>query len=355
MDTENKIYELARLRGEDGRWLLGRKGILSKVSGVSEWKVRNVIKEVRGESIPGKQAPTPEERVKMQREAEQVKLPQIVIKVPKLSEKKAPKKTTETWVFGSDFHAPYHHEPSCNIFYNVISDLQPDKVIVLGDLLNLDQFSRYPGEGKYPGAPTWIEEIAESGKILGNIKQAAPNASLEWFEGNHEMRLKKHLMREDPILYGKIDISKLFLLSDNEHAITSAENFKYIDTPEIFHSDLNLIVKHGEKVRKHSGMSAAAEIDELLISVIMGHCHRLGLYRKSSGRSRYMNQQPLFGIETGCLCKYDIPYREGSTSNWQHGFGILEIDRSGSIPLIEPAIVEINNKKALFRGKVYNA
>jgi len=355
-DKLDKIYELAKLRGKNGKWLLGRKGILEHVPEVTEWTVRKVIQEVRGEGVGGQQAPTPEERVMISREEEQVKLPKIVFNVPPLKAAKEQNSTLKYWVIGSDFHSPYHDEASCQIFYNVIEDLNPEKVILLGDVINLDQFSRYPGEGKYPGCPTWIEEIAVAGSIMANVRQAAPAADLEWYEGNHELRLQKHLMRHDPILYPHIDMSKLFYLSDNESAMNEFSFYTYVQKPEVFNKELGIVFKHGSKVRKHTGMSAQAEVDNLLFSVIMGHAHRLGLYRRSSGRSRYLNQQPLFGMETGCLCKYDLPYVEGATSNWQHGFGVLCIDKSDpKIPIIEPSVVEINNERALFKGKIYKA
>lgn len=356
LSIEQKIYELAGKRDpKTGKWLLSRRGIQKLVPGVSEWKVRQIMKEVRGESSPGTPAPTPEERVVLKREQEQVKLPSLIFKV--LARKAVPprKSTIEHWVIGSDVHAPYHDKESCEILYQITEELNPSTVILLGDVLNLDQFSKYDGEGKYPGAPTWLEEVAVAGEVLAQLRLAAPNATLRWFEGNHELRLKKHLMRHDPILYSNLNIPKLFVISDNETAKTELKQWEYFDRQEEFNEDLGLIIKHGTKVRKHSGMSAQAEVDDLLFSVIMGHCHRLGLYRRSSGRSRYLNEQPLFGMETGCLCRYDLPYVEGSTSNWQHGFGVLTIDTSPTIPVIEPTIVEINNHKALFRGKIYRA
>ena len=356
--ADKKVYELASIRDpKTGKWLLGRRGIAEKVKDVSEWRIRMIIREVRGEGKGSTQAPTPEQRVIATREAKQLEMPVISVKVNAFTPRKPSTDSIEHWVIGSDFHAPYHHEASCQIFYQIIQELNPSKVILLGDALNLDEFSRYPGEGKYPGAPTWIDEVAIVGQILGNIVQASRNKDMkiEWFEGNHELRLKKHLMRHDPSLYGHLDIPKLFQISDNKTAASLFDGLRYIDVPEIYDPTLGLIVKHGTKVRKHAGMSAQAEVDDLLFSVIMGHCHRLGLYRKSSGRSRYTEEQPLFGMETGCLCRYDLPYVEGSTSNWQHGFGVLTIDHSSKRPLIEPSIIEINDNKALFRGKVYKA
>ena len=60
-------------------------------------------------------------------------------------------------------------------------------------------------------------------------------------------------------------------------------------------------------------------------------------------------------METGCLCRYDIPYMDGGTADWQHGFSVLTIDRSGDVPFLDPTLVQISGKKAVFRGVTYRA
>lgn len=351
--------ELARTLAEKqdsktGKWLLGRKGIHEKVPELSEWQVRKIIQEVRGEGRGTAQALTPTQRALVAKEAEQLSLPTITLKIPKLKLRKPLKTATETWVIASDFHAPYQHDKSCSILYQVIADIHPTRVVLLGDVINLDQFSRYD-DGKFPGAPTWLDEIAVAGKIMGTIRQVAPDAKLQWFEGNHEYRLKKYLMRKDPALYSHLDIGALFRISGNDSALKEFSLYEYIDSPEMFEKDLGLVLKHGNKVRGHAGMSAAAEVSDLLFSVVMGHCHRLGVTRKSSGRTRYLEEPALFAMEVGCMCNYNLEYLEGVTTNWQHGFGILSIDRSGETPVIDPSVVAINNGRAIFRDKVYKA
>jgi hypothetical protein len=98
-------------------------------------------------------------------------------------------------------------------------------------------------------------------------------------------------------------------------------------------------------------MSAKAHLEYLLLSVIIGHCHRLGIHTRSSGRSRYHNEPPLFAIENGCMCRYDIPYLGSKTTDWQRGFTVLDVDRENG--LIEPTTVKIIGNKAMFRGVTY--
>lgn len=349
-NVDKKIFELACTRNEMGGWAYGRRAIMNQVPGVTEWRVRRIIGEARGPGSAALTAPTPAEHAKLAKTKENMNVPRIIVNIPQRKLPVKPKKAVEQWVIGSDFHAPWHHKKSCELFYQIIEDIQPERVILLGDVINLDPFSRYD---KIPGTPTWLDDVASAGQILGSVKQAAPEAQLDWFMGNHEERLKKHLIRNDPVLYKHMDMQKLFVLSDNADAVEALSAFNYIDRNEVFEEELNLILAHGYRVRKHSGMSAYSLMESTLTSVIVGHGHRLGIYRKATARSRYLSEQPLYGVENGCLCRFDIPYLEGKTSNWQRGFTVLAIDRSGDNPIVEPSIVEIGTDRALFRGNIY--
>lgn len=345
MDSiDAQITTLASMKKPDSEeWLFGRKAIQDQLDGeVSEWRIRKIMEQVRGS---GQLEPIRKETIIQN-------LPDITINLPKrLNNKPAKNFGTETWILAGDFHAPYYHNAACEILYNITEDTNPSRVILLGDVTNLDQFSKYD---HVPQSPTkWYEDLATTAYILGNMRQAAPKAQLDWLMGNHEGRLKKYLMRHAALLYDALDLGKLFKIVDPDNKEVDGWNF--IQESEIFEEDLNLVIAHGNIVRKHAGSSAKAHVDALLISVIIGHCHRLGVTYRSSGLSRYHNEPPLFGVESGCLCKFDIPYLERKTTDWQHGFTVLDIDRSEIIPFIEPTLVKIVNNKAIFRGKTYKA
>ena len=350
-DRKDQLFVEACKRSPYGDWLYGRRKLMKKFPEFTEWQVRQILKEVRGEGMSGIPAPTPEVIDRKRYEQEVLSLPKLVVNVPARPKQQSFKSSVETWLVASDFHAPNHHNASCEIFYQMIEYLNPTKVFLLGDLVTLDNFSRYD---KVPNAPLWIEDVAQAGTILANVMQAASeDAELLWFEGNHEQRLMKHLMRHDPWLYETLNIPKLFTVVEPERYTEVFDRYTYITDAEVFYEDLDLIIKHGNKARKHATVSGRAELEVLWLSVIVGHCHRLGIMRRSSGRSRYKNEQTAFAVETGCMCKYDQYYTEGHTVDWQHGFVVLTIDRSDKTPIIEPTIVEINHGKALFRDKVF--
>jgi predicted phosphodiesterase len=331
-------------KNDDGGWKYGRRAI-AKTTGSTEWYVRSVLERARA-TVGGSARLTPEQLDVV----DILKHPEVRIVIPKTKPKAPRNNGIEDWVIVTDFHAPFHHEASCEVLYQVISDIQPTKIFVLGDLINLDAFCRYD---KPPHHNDWWTDVQQAGGILGNLRLAAPNADLEWLGGNHEDRLKKYLMRHDPLLYYHLDMEKLFVLTNNEAAI---KGWTYTPNIEKLFEDLRLVLVHGHKIRKHSGMSAFAHMDDLWLSVVIGHSHRLGIHVRSSGRSRYYDEQPAFGIECGCMCRYDIEYVERKTTNWQHGFAVLSIDRNvADSPSIEPAIVSVTDGVARFRGNRYTA
>jgi len=331
------VASYALEREEDGGYKYGRRGLarLFADEGVSEWQVRSIIQQTRGSS-----SFSPETVLTKKEKLQQLSsLPTIEVKVPKRSPPKRKELAVEKWIIASDFHVPEHSRSACEILYSFIEDEQPTKVIILGDLVNLDPFSRYD---KAPDGPTWLEEVATAGEILGTIKSIVPeDTELEWRSGNHEDRLKKYLMRHDPLFYHNLSVPKLFMISDNEEANEALKGWKFIDKAEDFVEDLNLLLIHGEKVRKFAARSVQASIEELWMSVVMGHSHRLGIINRSSARSRYSNELPAFGVEAGCMCSYDLDYRGGVTSDWQQGFAMLTIDRTDEVPYVEPSVVKI--------------
>ncbi len=352
-NRKEKLFVEACKRGPHGDWLYGRRKLMKKFPEFTEWQVRQILKNVRGEGVAASSPSTPETVDLKRREREVLSLPRIIVNTrarPKLRAHDR-RSSIESWLIASDFHAPRQHEASCEIFYQLIEYIDPIKVFLLGDLMTLDNFSRFD---KDPTAPTWFEDVAQAGKVLANVMQAASDdTELLWFAGNHEQRFQKHLLRHDTWLYEALNIPKLFTIAEPGKHTAVLDRFTYITEAEKFYEDLNLVIKHGNKARKHSTVSGRAELEALWLSVIVGHCHRLGIMRRSSGRSRYKKEQTAFAVETGCMCDYDQHYTEGHTNDWQHGFIVLTIDRSDESPVVEPTIVEINHGKALFRDRVF--
>jgi hypothetical protein len=79
-------------------------------------------------------------------------------------------------------------------------------------------------------------------------------------------------------------------------------------------------VSHGDVIGSHNTVSAQKMFGKVLMSGIMGHCHRAGEFVRVSPAGRFVY------IENGCLCLMNPEYISG-TPNWEHSFTIVEYNR----------------------------
>lgn len=103
----------------------------------------------------------------------------------------------ETIIVGSDVHDIKACPFWTAVFLDTIKRVQPQKVIINGDLFDLPEFGKYvvdPRTWDVVGRIQWCHEFFEA------IREAAPDAELWLIEGNHEYRLVRHLADATPAL-----------------------------------------------------------------------------------------------------------------------------------------------------------
>lgn len=94
------------------------------------------------------------------------------------------------------------HDRDCDpfwrrIFIETAARVQPDVVVINGDLFDLPEFSKYtqdPREWDVLGRIHWVH------LFLGDIREACPDAQITLVEGNHEFRLFRHLSEATPAM-----------------------------------------------------------------------------------------------------------------------------------------------------------
>lgn len=103
----------------------------------------------------------------------------------------------QTIVCGSDFHDklcdPFHRA----IFIDTVRRIQPAKIVLAGDVMDMYEFSRYtkdPRKLDIMGAIAWVHAFLEE------LREASPDSEIIWIEGNHENRLIKVLAESNPHL-----------------------------------------------------------------------------------------------------------------------------------------------------------
>lgn len=221
----------------------------------------------------------------------------------------------------SDFHVPYHDKKAVSSFINYCREVQPDMIIINGDLVDMYMLSKFAkGEGRNP-----MSEIEEAREILATLRQDT-KADIYYIIGNHEQRLEKTILAKAPELASLIeDVFSIFKLDDigvkGAGTVTINDNF---------------VFKHGTLLGSKSGLSAIKEMENAYLSGATGHTHRLAKYiARKAGRK-------FIWLETGCLCSMEPEYI--LTPNWQQGFAMVQFE-NGKVKRAE--VLEIENGEVL--------
>lgn len=242
---------------------------------------------------------------------------------------------TETVLFVSDWHVPYHDEHMMQASVALAHDLQPDRVVFNGDLADFFQLSRF--NTGLEQLDTLQDDIDQTNEWRHLFREAAPNAILDETEGNHDERIRTYVQTKARALTSlkAIQPANLFNWSVNE--INPHGGNGFLLRPQF-------LVKHGTIVRGEAGATAKAELAAAGISGVSGHTHRLAGYEKTG----YVQRE---WWEGGCLCRLDPDYVKGSVPNWKSGCLVGLFSRKSDNFIIEP--VQRLGDSLVFGGRIY--
>jgi predicted phosphodiesterase len=240
---------------------------------------------------------------------------------------------TRTLAILSDTQMPFEDPAALDQALEVVARIKADTVVLNGDIVDCYAESVFLKDWKLAAVAT--PEGHRRARRLMECLEHIPNKI--WLGGNHEERWKKELWRE--IAKGE----KAGAIASNLVAAMNAKGAKdgidlndpvgsfariydmaahgFVYYPwhhRLYFAENNLVVTHGEFVRKDSGATARATFEWLGRSVIVGHTHRLGSYLVSKDGREHG------GWEGGCLCGLEPEYC--TTPNWQQGLTIVKIN-----------------------------
>ena len=238
-------------------------------------------------------------------------------------------------MFVSDIHCPYQDNSALEAMYHFMDWWKPSEVIILGDLVDFYAVSRFSREPER--VLKLQEELDEGVLILEKIRNHSPKAKMTFIKGNHEARLKRYLWSHAQELDCLRALKLESLLQFDRF------NIKYEDRGIMHYKDI--IVKHGNIVRKFAGYTAKGEFEKNGMSGVSGHTHRLAQYRHTNELDSFI------WTESGCLCQLDADYLEGCIPNWQVGFSIGYFKENSKRYLIET--VPIISAKAMYGGREF--
>ena len=246
---------------------------------------------------------------------------------------------------------PLHDLRAISIATEIIKDIKPDRVIMLGDMLDLPDWSTH-----FVRSPEFYFTTQPSLDYVASwITELRPYCKdMVYIEGNHEKRMIDSIVQNTIQAYGIKPanepksapvISVPYLLGLDKLNVEYVGNYPHGE----FYINDNLVCIHGNKVGPKSGQSVMKLLDSPRISIIQGHVHRLEMAHKTVWT--HGNPKIYQAISCGTLCRIDGVVPGGGTRyNWQQGVGIVVYtDEDFQIDTIG-----IYEGKSIFRGKQYN-
>lgn len=267
-----------------------------------------------------------------------------------------------------DLQIPYQDEGAVDVALQIVQDLKPDKIICVGDLLDLASFGRFAQRPEF--ASQTQEAVIYAHQLFVKLRKMCPTAEIAVLEGNHDKRMETNILNNAMHAYGlrRADdlegypvMSVPYLCSFDKLDVEWVGGYP---ANRLWIND-NLQVRHGQRVRS-SGSTAKLVSDDERVSTIFGHTHRIETHYKTVNVRHGGKTSAAFSI--GSLCKIDgsVPSAKGGTDlsgktvtnyeDWQNAVCVVNYeDGDGSFNVNTVYINSFDNYKATYNGKTYEA
>lgn len=240
-----------------------------------------------------------------------------------------------------DSHGCYIDEQAASALIADIRTLNPSSIIMLGDHLDCGGFLAqhhtigFVAECEY----TFEDDCTAANQFLDQVANAAPNANIDYLEGNHERRIEKFIVtatlaKKPEATFLRKHISTSIVLNLAKRGI----NFF---SQGVFHEGLRIpatirrdgcYFTHGEFTSKNA---AAQHLAKYNGNIWYAHTHRSDMATK-----RTVKDGLIGAWNPGCLCKIQPLWMHTNLTDWAHGYGV-QLVRKGighlnlQIPIID--------------------
>jgi len=252
----------------------------------------------------------------------------------------------ERHLFIPDLQIPDENKKAVNLMFDFIGDYKPDKVHIMGDLMNFTRISKFLVLGD--SGATVKEELDASRKFLTDLEKKVrhykPDAEINYLEGNHELRLAKYIARNADEITDVTDTDGEVLLTVPHLLGLKELGINWISYYEK-HKEGDTIIEHGDIARVKAGYTAQGMIDRRGKSGFSVHTHRLAFVtRMIDGEERYW-------VEAGSLCNLEPTPTYMKQPDWVNGFAIGLYDKGEKI--MHPATILIQKGQFVYNDRLY--
>ena len=174
----------------------------------------------------------------------------------------------ETIVVSSDTHIPFHSIPLHKSFLKFLSDIKPDRFILLGDILDLHSMGSYHQNSLYYLKQVSLSDEYKAGNIVLDEYDSVVGSRVKktFIYGNHEARFFTWIKTGDHSKLGDELISPSTALKLKERGY------------EVYDDWMNSYVQISDWTFMHGDSTAVNVANTMLMkslsNIVFGHCHR---------------------------------------------------------------------------------
>lgn len=249
----------------------------------------------------------------------------------------------ETCLVFGDTHIPFEDKRSVDLVLDFAKHLQPDLIILGGDIVDCWELSRFPKDPRR--GESFISELEQGKKFLGRLRDSCPGSEIRYVIGNHEFRLRSYLIKQAPALAGTPGNTIPALLGMDQFRVECVENEseQFTDTYTTFGG---ILIGHFNVLSSLPGNTARRLLDIYSESCIQGHTHSMA----SACKTVYKNKQ-IMAFENGCLC--DLTPSYCTPRNWIQGFTVIHKEKVGKYYQVQQ--IPMFNHQFRYGGRLWRA
>lgn len=240
-----------------------------------------------------------------------------------------------------DLHAPEHDRAFWSVVLQVVSEIQPDEIDLAGDVGEFLSATRHGGNW---GAML-SDDFAAVKRLLNDLRDAAPNATTRFYEGNHETRLARRIDEMLPQLGGAVTIPGGLDLEERGIAYIPERQQPYWRGKLATLHGHQMMGKWGSKY--HSAKAADLYGAQAGTICQYGHTHR----PQSFSRAVAGGTVRAYGIGCGRTLGPEVAWLHGAEQGWAHQFSVWTVLPDGEAHLTP---VDVVRGRAVYGGKVYS-
>jgi len=352
--------EFIRTTGQDPDAVTFSWGWTSNATGSGFWNKLNNVRPIAGSGTNAEQGP--EWPVIQQAAPVNVTIAHNPVKPTR--DKKLALKGADTQIgfrrLADGSLDPFHDEAAMGVFIQAATQLQPDKIQILGDFLDLASQGRFAQEASF--AQTTQEALNAGHLFLAKLRAACPDAEIVVIEGNHDKRMQNFIEANAVAAFGlkRAGLPESWPVMSLPYLLRLDElNVQYVDAyPAATDWDNGTTRNiHGTKANSRGSTTSQYVFELPHLNTWAGHTHRVEItYRSVMGARGEAVES--YSANPGCLCRVDgaVPSVNGAigadgtaariVENWQQGFGLAYYNDTESWP----AVYRIRNGVALMGG-----